>query len=138
MKKIILLILVTFTAFSFNTTTDDSKLIGKWKGDDNLQIGYLVFEPDGYAYFEINGEIFGGKEFIMNDERGQMAYEVDETATPIIVDFIVTKLDSGEQNVLLGIAEFIDSDTMKFALGFDGPRPTSFDSDNSMLLTREK
>ena len=137
MKKIILLLLVTFSIFSFNTINDASKIIGKWKGEDNLEIGYMIFQEDGFAYFEIQGQIFGGKEFNFGGDKGQMTFEINDTTNPITIDFIVTKLSTGEQNKLLAIAEFIDDNTMNFAIGFDGNRPTDFDNDKSILMHRE-
>ena len=67
-----------------------------------------------------------------------MTYEINDKTNPIQVDLIVTKLDSGEQKKLLCIAEFINSNTMKFAINFEGKRPTEFDSENSIILKREK
>lgn len=117
---------------------DRAKFIGEWIGEDNKEVGYLNFDSEGYAFFKIEGEIFGGKEFIFDGKKGKMTYEINSKTNPIQVDLIVTKLESGEQKKLLCIAEFIDNDTMKFALSFEEKRPTEFDSYNSIIFKREK
>jgi hypothetical protein len=117
---------------------DRAKFIGEWIGEDNKEVGYLNFDSEGYAFFKIEGEILGGKEFIFDGKKGKMTYEINSKTNPIQVDLIVTKLESGEQKKLLCIAEFIDNDTMKFALSFEEKRPTEFDSYNSIIFKREK
>lgn len=102
------------------------------------KIGYLNFDSEGYAFFEIQGQIFGGKKFIYDGKKGKMTYEINTETNPIEVDLIVTKLESEKQKKLLCIAEFIDKDTMKFAITFDDKRPTEFDSENPIIFKREK
>ena len=137
MKKLFILLLAV-PLLSFNIKTDNSKFIGKWAGEDGQEIGYLSFDAEGYAYFEIQGQIMGGKEFVQDGQKGSMTYEINDETNPIQVDLILTLLDSGEQNKLLCIANFIDNDTMEFALGFQGIRPIEFDEENSIILRREK
>jgi hypothetical protein len=117
---------------------DKAKFVGKWIGEDKKEIGYLNFDSEGYAFFEYQGQILGGKEFVFNGKKGKMTYEINDKTNPIQVDLIVTKLDSGEQKKLLCIAEFINNDTMKFAINYEEKRPTEFDSENSIILKREK
>jgi hypothetical protein len=120
------------------TENDKTKFIGKWIGEDKKDIVYLNFDSEGYAYFEIQGQIMGGKEFVNNGKKGSMTYEINSETEPIQVDLIVTLLETKEQKKLLCISNFIDDDTMEFAIGFEGIRPTEFDSENSIILKREK
>ena len=137
MKKILMLFLI-IPLLSMTIENDRAKFVGKWIGEDKNEIGHLNFDSEGYAFFEYQGEILGGKEFVFNGKKGKMTYEINDKTNPIKVDLIVTKLDSGEQKKLLCIAEFINNDTMKFAINFEGKRPTEFDSENSIILKREK
>lgn len=136
MKKIFLLLLV-IPFLSLTVETDDAKFIGTWVGEAENEIGYMNFDSEGYAYFEVQGQIFGGKEFEYEGEKGSMMYEVNSITDPIEVDLIMTKLESGEQKTLFCIARFMDKDTMKFAMGYDDTRPTEFDSENSIIFKRE-
>ena len=136
MKNLILLFLVV-SPWSMTIENDKEKFVGKWIGDDKYQIGPINFDSEGYAFFEIEGQIFGGKEFVLEGEKGKMTYEINTETNPIQVDLIITKLEHGEQIKLLCIAEFIDDDNMKFAVSFEGQRPTEFDSENSIVLKRE-
>ena len=137
MKRLILL-LSAIPLLSLTVIEDNSKFIGKWIGEDEKEIGYLNFDEEGYAFFEIQGQIVGGKEFVMHGKKGKMTYEINTETNPIQVDFIVTLLESGEQRRLLCIANFIDNDTMEFAINFEEKRPSGFDSENSIILNREK
>lgn len=124
-------------ALLLNTTTNTNDFIGKWKGEDKNEIGYIIFDDEGYAAFEINGQTIGGKEFFMNGKKGKMTYTINYDTNPIEVDFTMTKIESGESKKMLGIAEFTDEDTLKFNINFDAARPTEFDND-SIILTRVK
>ena len=80
----------------------------------------------------------GGKEFMMNGQKGQMTYNINTDVEPIEIDFIITKIAGGETMKLLFIAEFKDKDTMLLAATFkEGTRPTEFTDDNSIILKRE-
>lgn len=136
--KRLLILLLTIPFLSLTIENDNSKFIGKWIGQDENEIGYLSFDSEGYAYFEIQGQIFGGKEFIFDGKKGRMIYEINHETDPIQLDLIVTKLDDGEQKKMLCIAEFLDNDTMNFAINFEENRPTNFNSENSIIFKREK
>ena len=112
-------------------------IVGRWSGEDQNEIGSIIFEEDGYAAFEIQGQILGGKEFYMSGEKGKMTYSINYETTPIEVDFTLTKVESGESKQILAILEFENDNTLNFNLSFDGPRPSEFD-DNSIVLTRSK
>lgn len=137
MKKLLILLLI-LPLLSFALENDNSQFIGKWIGTDKNEFGYINFDGEGYAYFEIKGQIIGGKEFTMNGKKGKMTYEINSKTDPIQIDLIVTKLETGEEHRLLCIAKFIDSDTMEFAINFENQRPTEFSSSNSITLKREK
>ena len=135
MKKLaVLLFIIPLTSFnSINQTID---FVGKWAGDENGEIGFIIFDKEGYASFEIEGMVLGGKEFEMNGEKGKMTYKINVDANPIEVDFTLTKLEIGEQKKMLCIAKFIDENSMQFAMSFDAERPISFDGDSSITLKR--
>ena len=137
MKRLLILLLIV-PLISMTIENDKTKFIGKWIGEDEKEIGYLNFDSEGYAFFEIEGQVFGGKEFMFDGKKGKMTYEINSGTNPLQVDLIVTKLESGEQKKLLCIANFIDNDTMEFAITFEEKRPTDFDSENSILFKREK
>ena len=137
MKKLLFLFIL-FPLLSLTVDNEKSQIIGKWVGEDNGEIGYMGFDANGFAYFEIDGQTFGGREFIFEGKKGSMTYKINESANPIEVDLIVTKLESGETNKLLCIAKFIDHDTMKFAINFENKRPLNFNTENSILFKREK
>jgi len=137
MKKFLILFIIVHL-LSMTIENDKAKFIGKWIVEDEKQIGYLNFDSEGYAYFEIQGQIIGGKDFIKNGKKGSMTYEINSKTSPIQVDLIVTLLETKEQEKLLCIANFIDDDNMEFAIGFEETRPTEFDSENSIICKREK
>ena len=137
MKKIVLLLLAT-VLMSATTKNAKPNFIGKWTGDDNKEVGYITFDKEGYASFEMQGQVLGGKEFDINGKKGKMTYVINTKTNPIQVDFIITNLDTGEEKRMLCIAEFIDKNTMNFALNFENIRPKDFLSKNAIVLTREK
>lgn len=137
MKRLLILLLI-IPLFSLSVKKHNENFIGRWIGKDEQQIGFLSFDSEGYAYFEIQGLIMGGKEFVLNGKKGRMTYEINSESNPVEVDLIVTMLEKGEQHKLLCIANFIDNDTMEFAMNFEGKRPSEFNSENTILLKREK
>lgn len=135
MKYLLTLFIIPFLLF--NTTTQKEDFVGKWIGDDQGEVGYIVFDNEGYAAFEVNGQVMGGKEFYMKGQKGKMTYTINYEASPIEVDFTLTKVQSGESKKILGIAEFTDKDIMNFNISFDAERPSEFD-ENSITLKRVK
>ncbi|MFK7834477.1 MAG: hypothetical protein AB8B52_14475 [Winogradskyella sp.] len=115
--------------------SQQENFIGKWAGEDQGQLGYIMFDDDGYAAFEIQGQVMGGKEFTMNGEKGKMNYTINFETTPMEIDFTMTKIESGESKKILGIAEFKDMNTIKFDISFGDIRPSDF-GDNSITLKR--
>ncbi|CAM3979089.1 hypothetical protein FLAN108750_02930 [Flavobacterium antarcticum] len=140
MKRIFILLIV-LPLLSFNSDSNAVNitaidLIGKWTGEDKGEIGFITFDKEGYASFEIQGQIIGGKEFVMNGKKGKMTYEFNLEKKPIEIDMTITKLEFNEQKKILCIAEFEDENTMIFALTFDSERPTEFNDENSIKLKR--
>lgn len=135
MKKILLLLLI-IPITSFNSSYQTTDFVGKWVGEENGEIGFIVFTKEGYASFEIDGKILGGKEFTINGEKGQMIYKVNSETNPIEIDFTLTKLQTGEQKQLLCIARLINKNSMEFAISFDSDRPSNFNENNSIILKR--
>lgn len=135
MKKILLIFLIVPL---LSMTNDNTSFIGKWLGKENNQIGYMIFDSAGFASFEANGQVVGGKEFDIKGETGMLTYKVFKEMNPIHVDLTLTKIESGEEMIMLCIAEFISSDSLKFAIGFDNTRPTEFNVENSLIFTRVK
>jgi len=132
-----LLTILMLPLFILSSTTQNDKVVGKWIGEDQNEVGYVLFDQEGYAAFEFNGQVMGSKSFILNGEKGKMTYTVDFTTTPIEIDLTLTKLETGESKQLLAIADFTDSDTMNFNLAINGERPTTFD-ENAIVLRRVK
>lgn len=137
MKKQLILFLF-IPLFAFTVQKDTANFIGKWVGDDDVQIGYIIFDTEGFVSFEVEGQLFGGKDFEIKGKRGSMSYEINNDANPIEIDFVLTKLDTGEQRKMLCIARFSDDDTMDFASGFSEQRPTEFNSENTITFKRVK
>ena len=135
MKRIFIL-LILLPLLSFNSDLNSIDLIGKWTGEDKGQIGFITFDKEGYSTFEIEGQIIGGKEFVMNGKKGKMTYEFNLEKNPIEIDLTITKLESNEQKKILCIAEFEDENNMIFAMTFDSERPTEFNDENSIKLKR--
>lgn len=123
--------------FLLNSTSQKEDFIGKWIGEDQGEIGFISFDTEGYAAFEIEGQLMGGKEFYMNGQKGKMTYTINTKTSPIEVDFILTKVITSESKKILGIAEFLDKDTMNFNMSFDATRPSEF-GENAITLKRVK
>ena len=123
--------------FLLNSTSQKEDFIGKWIGEDQGEIGFISFDTEGYAAFEIEGQLMGGKEFYMNGQKGKMTYTINTKTSPIEVDFILTKVITSESKKILGIAEFLDKDTMNFNMSFDATRPSEF-GENAIMLKRVK
>ena len=139
MKNIILLAFVVLSLTSFNTKDSASfNIVGRWKGIDNKEIGYVVFQADGYAYFEENGKKMGGKNFVQNGKKANMTYKFEQTGKMMKIDIIVKIVGEKMSHSLLGIAEKIDANTFKMQLGYDNVRPKTFDKNETIVFTRVK
>ena len=134
LKNLSLLIvsLVLFCSFSIK---DSPSYVGKWKGRDKGDIGYLTLTKDGYALFEFDGQIMGGKSFTRDGTEASMHYEVEKKENYYHIDFIVKKVEDKETlGTLEGIFKMNSESQMVLALGFDGSaRPTNFETDQITL-----
>jgi len=141
MKRIFLFpvsLAIAFCILSF--TPPSPSLIGKWKGEDNGEVGIITFEKEGYVSFTINDEKVGGKDYESEGIVFDMFYETDETVTPHTMDFVI-KMDDEEVEVarMLGIYHFVDDNTLIINMKFDGStRPTMMDEESidQITLTR--
>lgn len=137
--KTTLQLLFLFLISSVTITAQNQKdFYGKWTGEDKGEIGFIIFDSEGYAAFETDGQVIGGKEFMMNGEKGKMTYSINMDAKPIEIDLTVTRISSGDERIIRCIAQFIDQDSMLFALAFDADRPKNFDDDSFIKLQRVK
>lgn len=130
--SILILSLVLFCSFSLK---DSPSYVGKWKGEDKGDIGYITFTKDGYALFEFDGQVMGGKSFVRDGVEASMQYEVEKKDNYYNVDFIVKKIESEEtMGTLQGIFKMNSDAEMILALGFDGSsRPTNFETNQITL-----
>ena len=139
MKKIILLLLVTLSLTSFDTVDNTQfNIVGRWKGSDVKTIGYVVFQADGYAYFEVQGQKMGGKDFVENGKRASMTYKFKEMGKMMHIDIVVKIVGEKNSHSLLGIAEKIDANSFKMQLGYNNVRPKTFDKNETEVFTRVK
>ncbi len=138
MKKLLLLVLLTITFSSFGQSSNFT-FVGKWKGvDKKNEIGYIVFDKEGYAYFEFQGQKFGGKEFVYDGKKGSMSYTINLSKTPIEIDITLTKIEEQKTKKILCIAQQINKDEMKLNMNFDGVRPKDFSGKIAMVFKRVK
>ena len=139
MKKIVALFLLSLALTSFTINkSPDFNIVGTWQGVDDKEVGYFIFEEDGYAFFQHQGLKIGGKEFDIKGKKGSMSYEIDYASDPMKIDFIVTILEQNETKRLLCIAKKITNDKIKIAVGFSGERPAIFEDNDEMIFTRVK
>lgn len=135
MKKVLLLLILIY-GVSFTSVAQSIDLVGKWSGSEGSKVDFITFDLEGYATFESQGVIMGGKEFVVNGTKGKMTYELNLDKTPLEIDFTITKIDSGDSMKLLAIAELSDANTMNIAIAFDKVRPLEMNSANSLSLIR--
>ena len=113
---------------------------GKWKGKDKGDIGFLTLSSEGYATFEFNGQIMGGRSYDHQGVKAAMKYTVNNGTSPKSIDFIIIDLSSDEElGRLKGIINMKSRDEMQMALTFGGGagRPTDFEND-AIVFNRMK
>lgn len=111
--------------------------IGRWEGRDKGEVGFLIFDTKGYATIQAMGKTMGGEEFLIGNNAAYMTFEIDYETTPYTVDFIIQQIsDDAELARLKGIFEYLDKNTLKLALGFDGSRPSEFGEDTDVVFER--
>ena len=129
------ILFLSFTLFSAFTLVETPAYVGKWRGQDKGDIGYVTFTDDGYAIFEFDGQIMGGKSFVRDGVEASMQYEVEKKENYYNVDIIVKKNENDEtMGILQGIFKMNSETEMVLALGFDGSsRPTDFETNQITL-----
>lgn len=131
--KTLSLVMITLLLITSFTAVKEDTLVGRWKGKDQGDIGFLTLSEDGFATFEMDGQIMGGKSFEMSGDTAAMKYSTDATTAPASIDFIIYEEDTyNEVGRLKGIYEMTAPDELHIALTFNGGlgRPEDFSSDN--------
>lgn len=141
MKKSTFGLLSLFITITFYTHTISAQsLVGKWKGEDNGEVGVINFDKEGYVSFTVGGELVGGKNYQAEGLTFDMFYETDDSVTPHMVDFII-KMDDGQVEVarMQGIYDLVDKKTLVINMKFDGSeRPTALDDTSEDQITLKK
>lgn len=130
LKKLSFALLTLMLLFSF--TGPGGEHVGKWKGKDKGDIGFLTLSADGYATFEFNGQIMGGKSYDHQGTKAAMKYTVNNGTSPAAIDFIIIDKKADEElGRLKGIIDMKSRDEMQMAITFGGGagRPTDFSVD---------
>ena len=127
--KLFSLITLSFLCISSTTLQVEDKLIGNWQATDywNNTSNFIVTE-ERLVTLSIKGQRFGGNDFQMNGNDVELKYSINDSKTPIWLDFIATEKESGA--VLLkvkGIVEFESYNKAKILLNLDNKRFTHFD-----------
>ena len=138
LKKLSFALVTLLLLFSF--TAPDGEHVGKWKGKDKGDIGFLTLSSEGYATFEFNGQIMGGRSYDHQGVKAAMKYTVNNGTSPKSIDFIIIDLSSDEElGRLKGIINMKSRDEMQMALTFGGGagRPTDFEND-AIVFNRMK
>ncbi|MBF4983776.1 hypothetical protein FNJ87_05320 [Nonlabens mediterrranea] len=122
---------------SFTALVGDSPHVGRWKGEDKGDMGFLELTSDGYATFEFEGQKMGGKSYVSDGVELAMTYKIDKKKSPTHIDFIIIdKSSNAELGSLKGIIEMKSHDQLHLALSFSGEsRPTDFTVD-ALLFSR--
>ena len=136
MKKIIVILFLTLGLSSFNIVDVKSELIGEWTGEDKGDIGKIVFQKNGFAFFEYQNQVFGGESFIMEGKKGSMKFTVDDKKIPFNIDLTVSIEGTKTERKLLCIGKFITKNKLRFAIGFEGERPLDFNDENSIIFNK--
>lgn len=138
LKKLSFALVTLMLLFSFTAPGGD--YVGKWKGKDKGDIGFLTLTSDGYATFEFNGQTMGGKSYNHQGTNAAMKYTVNTGTSPTSIDFIIFDNDKeAELGRLKGIINMKSRNEMEMALTFGGGtgRPKDFSSD-AIVFNRVK
>ncbi|WP_046744720.1 hypothetical protein [Kordia zhangzhouensis] len=138
LKKLCFALATLFFLFSF--TAPEGEHVGRWKGKDKGDIGYLTLTSEGYATFEFNGQTMGGKSYNHQGVNAAMKYTVNYGTSPASIDFIIVdNKDNEEMGRLKGIINMKSRNEMQMALRFGGGagRPTDFSVD-AIVFNRVK
>lgn len=132
LKFFILFSLFLFLLSAFALKKDKSH-IGKWKGRDKGDVGYLTLTKSNYATFEFGGEIMGGNSYNHSGVNAALKYRVNQKKEPHEINFIIwDKKKALEVGRMRGIYRMIDSSKMQMSINFSGSndRPKDFSEDS--------
>lgn len=130
LKKLSFALVTLLLLYSF--TAPGGEHVGKWKGKDKGDIGFLTLSAEGYATFEFNGQIMGGRSYNHQGVNAAMKYTVNNGTSPTSIDFIIIDNDAKEElGRLKGIIKMNNRNEMQMAMTFGGGtgRPTDFSAD---------
>ena len=137
LKRFSILLSALLLCCSFSFLDADKTYIGKWKGKDKGDIGYLTLTKDRYATFEFDGEIMGGKSYNHQGVTAALKYRVNTKKNPATIDFIIwDKKKAIEVGKLRGIFKMSSDSEMHMAINFSGSnyRPKDFSADSITFL----
>ncbi|WP_375241804.1 hypothetical protein [Lacinutrix sp.] len=138
LKKLSFVLVALLILCSF--TISEGEHVGRWKGKDKGDIGFLTLSSEGFATFEFNGQEMGGKSYDHQGVTASMKYVVDYKSSPTAIDFIIIDNSTDtELGRLKGIINMKSSDEMQMAMTFGGgtTRPTDFSTD-AIVFNRVK
>ena len=142
-KQFIRILFVTVFALfvmissNFAVQNPETRHIGKWEGTDNTgKTAAIIFDKDGYASLNMDGEVLGGK----RDTEPIVKYEFDYSKKPIWLDLILCDISGKEKARMKSIVKFMADDRMVWQTGDDfTKRPAAFDEsdkENTVVLKR--
>jgi hypothetical protein len=130
LKRLSFALITLLLIYSF--TAPSGEHVGRWKGKDKGDIGFLTLTSDGYATFEFNGQTMGGKSYDHQGVKAAMKYTVNNGTSPKAIDFIIIDKRADEElGRLKGIINMKSKNEMQMAITFGGGsgRPTDFSTD---------
>lgn len=118
-----------------------NKHVGLWQGEDDISIGYLKLDENGYAMLIVRGDTLGGSQFEINGMKTKLTYLVDYNNNPKTIDLVLTFLENNQEyKRLVGIFSFKGNERMMLRLNFkDTKRPNDFlpkGNRETMIFTR--
>ena len=134
-RTIGLLTIIILTLSIFTSAYAQTDHIGLWEGTDKGEVGYVMMEANGFAYFIIKGDTLGGASFTVEGYEAAMKYEVNYAEEVHSVDFVLYLVEAeAEVGRLPGIFKFEKDGSMILSVNFKGPeRPQEFVDDTITL-----
>jgi hypothetical protein len=134
-----LLIAIFFMSFSAPTRS----IFGEWTGTDKSgKSASFIFEKTHHLVMIMSGERMDGHKHDVNGHEVEIKYEVDETKSPMWLDFAFYK--DGEKlkdKTIKGIFRYLSDNKIELRMDFDtGKRFERFDADdkdNTIVMTRK-
>ena len=109
------------------------KIIGEWNGriekEENVS---LIFDTTQHVIFIQGNDVYGGANFSIKGEKGELKYEIDYSKNPIWLDLVFyqnNKID--EVKRVKGIVRFLTDNKIEFRANFtDANRYSKFEVNN--------